>query len=114
VIDGPVVNRHRPSVDVLFRSVAQQAGRNCMGVIMTGMGDDGARGMKELHDARRAHHRAGRSHVRRVRHAEGAVRLGGVDDVHRSIPQVGHTPAARPIRRRRGTTERTKRCAWSD
>jgi two-component system chemotaxis response regulator CheB len=50
VIDGPVVNRHRPSVDVLFRSVAQQAGRNCMGVIMTGMGDDGARGMKELHD----------------------------------------------------------------
>ena len=50
VIDGPVVNRHRPSVDVLFRSVAQQAGRNCLGVIMTGMGDDGARGMKELHD----------------------------------------------------------------
>jgi two-component system chemotaxis response regulator CheB len=51
VIDGPVVNRHRPSVDVLFRSVAQQAGRNVLGIIMTGMGDDGARGMKEMHDA---------------------------------------------------------------
>jgi two-component system chemotaxis response regulator CheB len=51
VIDGPVVNRHKPSVDVLFRSVAQVAGRNALGVIMTGMGDDGARGMKEMHDA---------------------------------------------------------------
>jgi two-component system chemotaxis response regulator CheB len=51
VRDGPVVNRHKPSVDVLFRSVAQVAGRNALGVIMTGMGDDGARGMKEMHDA---------------------------------------------------------------
>lgn len=51
VKDGPVVNRHKPSVDVLFRSVAQIAGRNALGVIMTGMGDDGARGMKEMHDA---------------------------------------------------------------
>ena len=51
VADGPVVNRHKPSVDVLFRSVAQVAGRNALGVIMTGMGDDGARGMKEMHDA---------------------------------------------------------------
>jgi two-component system chemotaxis response regulator CheB len=51
VVDGPVVNRHKPSVDVLFRSVAQVAGRNALGVIMTGMGDDGARGMKEMHDA---------------------------------------------------------------
>lgn len=49
--DGPPVNRHRPSVDVLFRSVAKYAGRNAMGVIMTGMGDDGARGLKEMHDA---------------------------------------------------------------
>ena len=51
VTDGPVVNRHKPSVDVLFRSVAQVAGRNALGIIMTGMGDDGARGMKEMHDA---------------------------------------------------------------
>jgi len=48
--DGPLVSRHRPSVDVLFRSVAQAAGRNALGIIMTGMGDDGARGLKELHD----------------------------------------------------------------
>ncbi|MDO8465190.1 MAG: chemotaxis response regulator protein-glutamate methylesterase [Gallionella sp.] len=51
VLDGPVVNRHRPSVDVLFRSVAKFAGKNATGIIMTGMGDDGARGMKEMHDA---------------------------------------------------------------
>jgi two-component system chemotaxis response regulator CheB len=48
--DGPPVNRHRPSVDVLFRSVAENAGPNAIGVILTGMGDDGARGMKEMHD----------------------------------------------------------------
>jgi len=51
VIDGPLVNRHRPSVDVLFRSVARFAGKNATGIIMTGMGDDGARGLKEMLDA---------------------------------------------------------------
>lgn len=50
VIDGPPVNRHRPSVDVLFRSVAKCAGKNALGIIMTGMGDDGARGLKEMRD----------------------------------------------------------------
>jgi len=48
VIDGPLVNRHRPSVDVLFRSVAKQAGGNALGIIMTGMGDDGAAGLLEM------------------------------------------------------------------
>ncbi|HNW56942.1 MAG TPA: chemotaxis response regulator protein-glutamate methylesterase [Bacteroidales bacterium] len=48
VIDGPLVNRHRPSVDVLFRSTAQYAGANAIGIIMTGMGDDGARGLSEM------------------------------------------------------------------
>src|SRR6202166_1096274 len=49
--DGPPVNRHKPSVDVLFRSVAQQAGRNAIGVILTGMGKDGAAGLKEMREA---------------------------------------------------------------
>lgn len=49
--DGPHVNRHRPSVDVMFRSVAQNVGPNALGVILTGMGDDGARGLKEMLDA---------------------------------------------------------------
>lgn len=51
VVEGPLVSRHRPSVDVLFRSVAKSAGPNALGIIMTGMGDDGARGMKEMFDA---------------------------------------------------------------
>jgi two-component system chemotaxis response regulator CheB len=51
VVDGPLVNRHRPSVDVLFRSAAKCAGANALGVIMTGMGDDGARGLREMRDA---------------------------------------------------------------
>ncbi len=51
VRDGPLVSRHRPSVDVLFRSVARYAGKNAVGVIMTGMGDDGARGMVEMKQA---------------------------------------------------------------
>lgn len=51
VLDGPPVNRHKPSVDVLFRSVARSAGRNAMGIIMTGMGDDGANGLLEMRQA---------------------------------------------------------------
>jgi two-component system chemotaxis response regulator CheB len=49
--DGPLVSRHRPSVDVLFRSAARYAGSNAVGVIMTGMGDDGASGMLEMKQA---------------------------------------------------------------
>lgn len=51
VVDGPLVSRHRPSVDVLFRSVARAAGPNALGVIMTGMGDDGAHGLLEMRQA---------------------------------------------------------------
>lgn len=49
--DGPPVNRHRPSVDVLFRSAAENAGRNAIGVLLTGMGKDGARGLLEMRQA---------------------------------------------------------------
>ena len=51
VLDGPYVARHRPSVDVLFRSAAQAAGRNALGILLTGMGDDGARGLLEMKQA---------------------------------------------------------------
>lgn len=49
VTEGPLVNRHRPSVDVLFRSVAKEASKNALGILLTGMGDDGAAGMAEMH-----------------------------------------------------------------
>jgi len=51
LLDGPLVCRHRPSVDVLFRSVAQCAGQNAVGVLLTGMGDDGASGLLEMREA---------------------------------------------------------------
>ena len=50
IADGPPVNRHKPSVDVLFKSAADCAGRDALAIILTGMGDDGARGMKLLHE----------------------------------------------------------------
>ena len=68
--DGPLVCRHRPSVDVLFRSAARYAGKNAIGVIMTGMGDDGSRGMKEMHDSGAPDHCSGRGLVRSLRNAE--------------------------------------------
>ncbi|NJD39083.1 MAG: chemotaxis response regulator protein-glutamate methylesterase [Geobacter sp.] len=81
VKDGPLVSRHRPSVDVLFRSAARYAGKNAVGIIMTGMGDDGAHGMKEMHDAG----------ARTIAQDEAscvvfgmpgeAIKLGGVDKV---------------------------------
>ena len=51
IVDGPHVSRHRPSVDVMFRSASQSAGNNAMGVLLTGMGDDGARGLLEMRQA---------------------------------------------------------------
>jgi len=52
VLDGPPVNRHRPSVDVLFRSVAHVAGQNAVGILLTGMGSDGAQGLLEMKRAK--------------------------------------------------------------
>lgn len=79
--DGPLVSRHRPSVDVLFRSAAVQAGRNALAVIMTGMGDDGARGLKELHET------GGRTYAQDEESCvvfgmpKEAIKLGGVEQV---------------------------------
>ncbi len=81
VADGPLVNRHKPSVDVLFRSVAQIAGRNALGVIMTGMGDDGARGMKEMHDAGAQTVAEDESTCVVFGMPKEAIKLGGVDRV---------------------------------
>ena len=81
VVDGPLINRHRPSVDVLFRSCAKFAGRNAVGVIMTGMGDDGARGLKEMHDAGASTLAEDESTCVVFGMPKEAIRLGGVDRV---------------------------------
>jgi two-component system chemotaxis response regulator CheB len=81
VADGPLVNRHKPSVDVLFRSVAQVAGKNALGIIMTGMGDDGARGMKEMHDAGAPTVAEDESTCVVFGMPKEAIKLGGVDKI---------------------------------
>ena len=79
--EGPLVSRHRPSVDVLFRSAARYAGKNAIGVIMTGMGDDGSHGMKELHDSG-AYNIAQDVHTSIVWGMPGeAVKAGAVDKI---------------------------------
>ncbi|MBW8365241.1 MAG: chemotaxis response regulator protein-glutamate methylesterase [Rhizobium sp.] len=78
VIDGPPVNRHRPSVDVLFRSTARSAGGNALGIIMTGMGDDGARGLKEMREAGAATLAQDEASCVVYGMPKEAVRLGGV------------------------------------
>ena len=109
--DGPLVSRHRPSVDVLFRSAAQYAGANAVGVIMTGMGDDGARGLLEMKQRRRVHHRAERGDLRRVRHAEGgdSAWRGRKDGPAFGHPQRNHeAEGAQPRRRAGGSGSMTK------
>ncbi len=82
VKDGPLVCRHRPSVDVLFRSSARYAGANVVGVIMTGMGDDGARGMLELNEA--GAYTIAQDEATSVVFGmpQEAIKLGGVDKVY--------------------------------
>jgi two-component system, chemotaxis family, protein-glutamate methylesterase/glutaminase len=81
VRDGPLVARHRPSVDVLFRSAARHAGQNALGLIMTGMGDDGARGLLEMKQAgARTFAQDEATSVVFGMPAE-AIKLGGVDEV---------------------------------
>lgn len=88
--DGPLVSRHRPSVDVLFRSVANAAGANAIGIIMTGMGSDGARGLKEMHDAGARTYAQNEETCVVYGMPKEAVKLGSVDDILplASIPKV--------------------------
>ncbi|MDO9316674.1 MAG: chemotaxis response regulator protein-glutamate methylesterase [Gammaproteobacteria bacterium] len=79
VVDGPPINRHRPSVDVLFRSVARTAGSNALGIIMTGMGDDGARGLRLMHDAGATTLAQDEASCVVYGMPKEAVKLGGVD-----------------------------------
>ncbi len=79
--DGPLVNRHRPSVDVLFRSTAKYAGSNAIGIIMTGMGDDGARGMLEMKEAGAFNIAQDEKSCVVYGMPKEAVRFGGVDEI---------------------------------
>jgi two-component system chemotaxis response regulator CheB len=81
VKDGPLVSRHRPAVDVLFRSAARYAGKNAIAVIMTGMGDDGAKGMKELKEAGAATLAQDEESCVVFGMPKEAIRLGAVDHV---------------------------------
>ena len=81
VKDGPLISRHRPSVDVLFRSVARAAGRNATGYILTGMGDDGAHGMREMHDSGAVTYAQDEKSCVVFGMPKEAIRLGGVDHV---------------------------------
>ena len=79
--DGPLVSRHRPSVDVLFRSTARYAGKNAVGVIMTGMGDDGAHGMLEMKQAGAYNLAQDEASCVVFGMPAEAIKLGGVDRV---------------------------------
>jgi two-component system, chemotaxis family, protein-glutamate methylesterase/glutaminase len=88
--DGPLVNRHRPSVDVLFRTAARYAGKNAIGVIMTGMGDDGARGLKEMKEAGAFTIAQDEASCIVFGMPREAIRLGGVNSV---LPLAQIAPA---------------------
>ncbi|MDD2338418.1 MAG: chemotaxis protein CheB, partial [Geobacteraceae bacterium] len=88
--DGPLVSRHRPSVDVLFRSAARYAGKNAVGVIMTGMGDDGAKGMLEMKEAGAATIAQDEATCVVFGMPKEAIKLGAID---RILPLDDITPA---------------------
>lgn len=97
VKNGPLVSRHRPSVDVLFRSTAQSAGPNAVGIIMTGMGDDGARGMLEMHEA--GAFTVAQDELTCIVYGmpKEAVKLGGVDAVV-GLPRIPEIIVQAPSR----------------
>jgi two-component system chemotaxis response regulator CheB len=81
VLDGPPVNRHKPSVDVLFRSAAECVGRDALAIILTGMGDDGARGMKQLHDQGARTLAQNEASCVVFGMPKVAIEMGGIDDI---------------------------------
>ena len=81
VVDGPPVNRHKPSVDVLFKSAAECTGRDALAIILTGMGDDGARGMKLLHDGGARTIAQDEASCVVFGMPKEAIKLGAVDDI---------------------------------
>jgi two-component system chemotaxis response regulator CheB len=81
VKEGPLVNRHRPSVDVLFRSTARYAGKNAIGVIMTGMGDDGAKGLLEMKMSGARTIAQDKNSCVVFGMPREAIQLGGVDEI---------------------------------
>jgi two-component system, chemotaxis family, protein-glutamate methylesterase/glutaminase len=81
VIDGPPVSRHRPSVDVLFRSVAEAAGPNAIGIILTGMGRDGASGLLDMHRMGAATIAQDQTSCVVFGMPKEAIAAGGVDEV---------------------------------
>ena len=89
VVHGELVSRHRPSVDVLFRSAATYAGSNAIGVIMTGMGDDGAHGMREMHAAGAFTLAQDEASCVVFGMPAEAIKLGGVDKVL-PLDQLAH------------------------
>lgn len=95
VRDGPTVNRHRPSVDVLFKSVAESAGPRAVGVILTGMGDDGAKCMLELHRAGAVTFAQDEASCVVFGMPKEAIRLGGIDHVLPllKLPEAVHQAA---------------------
>lgn len=81
ILNGPLVNRHKPSVDVLFRSAALYAQANALGILMTGMGDDGAVGLKEMHEAGARTIAQDEASSVVFGMPKEAIRLGAVDEV---------------------------------
>ncbi|MCP3688272.1 MAG: chemotaxis response regulator protein-glutamate methylesterase [Gammaproteobacteria bacterium] len=109
VRDGPLVARHRPSVDVLFRSATRYAGKNAVGVILTGMGDDGATGMKEMFDAG-AHTIAQDEHSsvvygmpKAAYDKGGVIEVLALDQIAQSILRAVH--AEDPVRRAKSAVD---------
>jgi len=92
--DGPLVSRHRPSVDVLFRSAARYAGPNAVAVIMTGMGDDGARGMSEMKQAGAFTIAQDEATSVVFGMPNEAIKLGAVDEIL-PLPSIAHSVLVR-------------------